>query len=79
LVQILGPQLSAEPNPRSEPINLEGHGLTAPDSDNLRSNPDAVGKDMKGNRLHLTGVLIFQEILIYEDSLGRRERFVQTD
>src|SRR6202035_1459983 len=79
LVQILGPQLSAEPNPRSEPINLEGHGLTAPDSGNLRCNPNAVGKALKGNRLHFTEVLILQEILIYEDSLGGWERFVQTD
>src|ERR1700756_1038932 len=79
LVQILGPQLSAEPNPRSEPINLEGHGLTAPDFANLRSNPDAVGKALKGNRLHFPAVLIFQEILIYEDPLKGWERFVQTD
>jgi len=79
LVQILGPQLSAEPNPRSEPITLEGYGLTAPDSADLRSNPDAVGKALKGNRLHFTGVLSFQEILIYEDPLGGWERFVQTD
>jgi hypothetical protein len=46
---------------------------------NLRSNPDAVGKALKGNRLHFTGVLSFQEILIYEDPLGGWERFVQTD
>jgi hypothetical protein len=44
--------------------------LTAPDSANLRSNPDAVGKVLKGNRLHFAEVLSFQEILIYEDSLG---------
>src|ERR1700759_2995747 len=68
LVQILGPPLSTEPNPRSEPINLEGDGLTAPVSDNLGSNPNAVGKVLKGNGLHFTGILIFQEILIYEDS-----------
>src|ERR1700756_1215219 len=44
LVEILGPQLSAEPNPRSEPINLEGHGLMAPDSANLTSNALAIGR-----------------------------------
>jgi len=53
--------------------------LMAPDSDILRSNPNAVGKVLKGNRLRFSGVLLFQEILIYEDLLKRWGRLVQTD
>jgi hypothetical protein len=61
---MFGSQLSAQPNPRQEPLDLERHGLPAPDRTLQSGNGGAIFKRLKTKGLEGSFLLNHQEFLI---------------
>ena len=70
LVQILRSQFSAEPNSRLEPFNLQGHDCRLPTLPVDPCKAGSIHKLLNIGQLLLDLILIFQEVLIFEDGSG---------